>query len=290
MAPSLLNLSLGLLAASQHVFAATTFQCPGPAPPSKPVTAPGVQYKVLLNGLSRPRGIIVDPKGNLLLVEAKDKGLKRVVLNDATGMDVCVDSSDTIIPDTTLNHGIALSHDGKTLFASSKSNVYAYTYDAETGTVGPAKDLINGMDQTDHVTRTLLIPQHNPDLLLVSRGSNDNVDKETAEIESGRSQLRIFKIADLLASTEPVDYTAGEVLGWGLRNSVGVAEDPTNGHIWTVENSLDQMKRNGDDIHQSNPGEELNFHGLPNDTSSSVYGHNYGYPQCVSIADPSTVD
>lgn len=87
------------------------------------------------------------------------------------------------------------------------------------------------MDQTDHVTRTLLIPKHNPDLLLVSRGSNDNVDEGTADIESGRSQLRIFKIADLMAETEAVDYTAGEVLGWGLRNSVGVAEDPSNGHI-----------------------------------------------------------
>lgn len=102
MAPSLVAISLGLLAASQHVLAASTFQCPGPAPPSKPVTAPGVQYKVLLNGLSRPRGVIVDPKGNLLVVEAKNSGLKRVVLNDASGMDVCVDSSDVIIPDTTV--------------------------------------------------------------------------------------------------------------------------------------------------------------------------------------------
>lgn len=49
------------------------------------------------------------------------------------------------------------------------------------------------------------------------------------------------------------------------------------------------MKRSGDDIHNSNPGEEMNFHGLPNDTSSDQYGRNYGYPGCVAIYDPSNV-
>ena len=101
-----------------------------------------------------------------------------------------------------LNHGIALSGDGKTLFVSSAESVYAYPYDAETGSVGDAKHLINGMKQTDHVSRTLLVPRHNSDLLLVSRGSNDNIDKETADIKSGRSQLRTFKIADLVKELE----------------------------------------------------------------------------------------
>ncbi len=175
------------------------------------------------------------------------------------------------------------------------------------------------MKQSDHVSRTLLVPRHNPELLLVSRGSNANIDKETADINSGRSQLRTFKIADLVKDgAQPVEYTAGAVLGWGLRNSVGVADDPTNGYIvsffllkrhkikrkkkgktstmntdicgkWTVENSLDNMKRKGDDIHNSNPGEELNFHGRPNDTASAQYGRNYGYPGCVAIYDPSNV-
>lgn len=58
---------------------------------------------------------------------------------------------------------------------------------------------------------------------------------------------------------------------------------------WSVENSLDNMQRKGDDIHNTNPGEELNFHGRPNDTDSDSYGHNYGYPSCVSIYDASVV-
>ncbi len=87
------------------------------------------------------------------------------------------------------------------------------------------------MKQGGHSTRTLLVPQHNSDLLLVSRGSDGNVDEPTVDIKSGRSQLRTFVIADLMDASDPVEYTSGEVLGWGLRNSVGIADDPTTGNI-----------------------------------------------------------
>jgi glucose/arabinose dehydrogenase len=49
------------------------------------------------------------------------------------------------------------------------------------------------------------------------------------------------------------------------------------------------MKRFGQDIHNDNPGEELNFHGRPSDTGSQVYGKNYGYPSCVAIWKPEVV-
>lgn len=100
MARSLLALSLALLASSQ--VSATTPQCPGPSPPSHPVTADGVNYKILANGLSRPRGVILDSEGNLLVVEAAKKGISRIVLNDADGLDICVDSSSQIVSDATV--------------------------------------------------------------------------------------------------------------------------------------------------------------------------------------------
>jgi glucose/arabinose dehydrogenase len=58
---------------------------------------------------------------------------------------------------------------------------------------------------------------------------------------------------------------------------------------WSVENSVDNLYRGDVDIHNSNPGEELNFHGLPNDTSSAQYGANYGYPGCFAIYDTSLI-
>ncbi|KAG6111242.1 hypothetical protein E4U31_004752 [Claviceps sp. LM219 group G6] len=264
--------------------------CEGLKPKSNPQVAPGLQFKVLANNLQRPRGIVFDPEGNLLVVEGAGKGIRRIVLDDGEGLDTCVVSSKQLVAESSLNHGIQLSADGKTLFASSVNDVYAYDYDAYKGTVGAAKRIITGMKQTDHVSRTLLIPQHNPNLLLVSRGSNANIDTGTAEVGSARSQIRIFDIEKLLKSSSAVQYSDGRVLGWGLRNSVGVAEDPTTGYIWSVENSIDEMKRKGVDVHNSNPGEELNFHGLPNDTTSKVYGKSYGYPACVAIFNAAEIE
>ncbi|TQV98752.1 hypothetical protein V2A60_007545 [Cordyceps javanica] len=261
--------------------------CPGPAPKASPLAAKGVSWKVLTNQVSHPRQIVQDALGNLLVTEGK--GVRRLELDKAEGLDLCIKNTTQLITDPTLNHGLALTADGKTLFASSSTDVYAYTYDAATGTAGPARSVISGMKQTGHVSRTLYVPPENPDLLLVLRGSNDNVDKDTARIESGRSQLRVFQIDDLLGSKQAVDYTEGDVMGWGLRNSVGVGQDPTTGHIWTVENSIDNMHRFGDDIHNSNPGEELNFHGRPNDTEGYHYGRNFGYPGCLSVFDPTNV-
>jgi hypothetical protein len=41
-----------------------------------------------------------------------------------------------------------------------------------------------------------------------------------------------------------------------LRNDVGLAEDKA-GNIWSVENSGDNIQRNGVDVHNDNPGEPM---------------------------------
>lgn len=123
----------------------------------------------------------------------------------------------------------------------------------------------------------------------MSRGSDGNVYAGAADVRSGRSQIRVFDLDALLAGGAPAAYTSGAVLGWGLRNSVGVAEDPATGNIWSVGNSIDNMRRRGRDIHNTNPGEELNFHGRPDDVASGVLGANFGYPGCVAIFDSAGV-
>jgi glucose/arabinose dehydrogenase len=81
-----------------------------------------------------------------------------------------------------------------------------------------------------HQSRTLLIPKNFPNWLAVSRGSNDNVDAQTAQVGSGRSQIRAWDVTKLTGSA--VDYSStGTVVGWGLRNSVGVGENPIDGGI-----------------------------------------------------------
>lgn len=137
------------------------------------------------------------------------------------------------------------------------------------------------MNTDDHTTRTLLLSQNAPDTLLVSRGSTSNVDLEAADITTGHSQIKAFNLSNITANGYNYD-TEGLRLGWGLRNSVGVAEHPETGGLYSVENSVDQIMRYGKEIHEDNPGEEMNFHGYLNGTRYASQGSNYGYPFCFA--------
>ena len=112
------------------------------------------------------------------------------------------------------------------------------------------------MDADGHTTRTLLLPEKTKGTLLVSRGSSSNVDFEAVRMSSGHCQLKAFGIDDVGDTAHDFNED-GVLLGWGLRNSVGVAEHPDTGGIYSVENSVDEIMREGQDVHEDNPGEEM---------------------------------
>jgi glucose/arabinose dehydrogenase len=144
------------------------------------------------------------------------------------------------------------------------------------------------MGGDDHQTRTLLMSLKNTNMLMISRGSDDNIDDEASDITNGHSMIKAFDLSKV--GRTPYDFSSqGTVIGWGLRNSVGIAEHPTTGGLFSVENSLDNIQRNGVDFHTDDPGEELNFHGYINGTTAGVQGKNYGYPNCVSVWSPDSV-
>ena len=146
--------------------------------------------------------------------------------------------------------------------------------------------IIDGMEGSDHVTRTLLYPRRVNDTLVVSRGSTENFDIGATTMSTGISQVRAFALNGSMQG--PYNYgTSGKVLGWGLRNDVGIAEHPLDGGIWAVENSIDQLDRNGVDIHENNPGEEMNWLGYLNGTQESTQGTDFGYPYCYAAWNPS---
>lgn len=138
------------------------------------------------------------------------------------------------------------------------------------------------MTNSGHTSRTLLLSEKHPGVLVVSRGSASNDDTEAEDRSTGHSQLRAFNVSALGEKSKPYDYLDGDLLGWGLRNSVGVAEHPETGGVYSVENSVDNLSREGRDIHADNPAEELNFHGFLNG-SREDQGGNYGYPLCYAI-------
>ena len=59
-----------------------------------------------------------------------------------------------------------------------------------------------------------------PNLLAVSRGSNDNLDYAAAEISTGRATVRVFDWT--AAPSGGWDYLQGRNLAYGARNEVSV--------------------------------------------------------------------
>lgn len=51
---------------------------------------------------------------------------------------------------------------------------------------------------------------------------------------------------------------------------------------------MDDIKRQGVDVHMDNPAEEMNYHGVLNATNP-LQGANYGYPSCVAAWNASTL-
>ncbi|KAK3632854.1 hypothetical protein LTR22_020405 [Elasticomyces elasticus] len=276
-----------LAAASAQSSAAASCSPTLSASYAAPSVAEGYIARLVANNLTKPRGIKFDSQGALLVVEQLS-GITALTLVDAGQDCLSVGSRKTVINDTTLNHGIEFSADGATLYASSPEAVYSWDYSPQdqTNTSEP-RILVANMTTSDHTTRTLLLPQHAPGLLVVTRGSTSNLDIEAADLSTGHSQVKAFNFTN---QTGPYNFNAdGLLLGWGLRNDVGIAEEPISGGIYTVENSVDEMVREGQDIHENNPGEELNFLGYLNGTASLNQGRNFGYPECYSAWNASAI-
>ncbi|KAG0634320.1 hypothetical protein HOY80DRAFT_928906 [Tuber brumale] len=250
----------------------------------------GYTYQVLTNQLNRPRNLVFDTNGNIL-VSGDPNGI--YILRTREGGRGCVIyDGKTLLENSSglkLNHGLALSKDGRTLFASSPDVVYSWKYDPAAPSIDNSsrRKIVTGMDSGGHITRTLLTSNLYSDVLLVSRGSDGNLDMEAKDISKGKCMIKAFS----LSKTKEQDFTTqGNLLGWGLRNSVGVGED-SHGGIWAVENSADDLVREGIDIHQNNPAEELNFLGNLSETafSEDYDAPNYGYPYCFAAWYPKDI-
>jgi hypothetical protein len=79
--------------------------------------AHGWKATKVAGGLTQPRGLVFDTANHLLVVQ---NGLGVTV--HEIGPDGCFASSKTLITQRNLNHGIVLSKDGSTLFASSATS------------------------------------------------------------------------------------------------------------------------------------------------------------------------
>ncbi|KAF2663046.1 iron reductase domain protein [Lophiostoma macrostomum CBS 122681] len=266
----------------QKAVGAIPASCSGAGSPAfQSVLASGWKATKVLGGLTNPRSIQFDTAGNMLLVQA-GKG----ITYHAIGSDGCITSTKTLVSLNSLNHGIALSVDGKTLYATSMTTGYSWPYDATAGTVGTRSTIITGMvNGGSHLTRTLAIHPKQSNLLVVSHGSNANIDSGASDSKTGRAIIKVFDLSAIPSGGYAYAST-GWLAGYGQRNEVGITFD-NNNMLWGVENSGDDFKRtvNGQatDVHQNNPGEKLHYMGDVTKPNNDWYG----YPTCFTVWQPS---
>ncbi|CAA7263001.1 unnamed protein product [Cyclocybe aegerita] len=256
----------------------TAALCPSAPAPSFPlVAAPGWTAGTVLGGLVAPRGIKLDTLGNLLILQ-RGVGVTAHTLT----LDGCVSSSKTVIADTTLNHAIELNLLGTKLFASSPTTVFSWDYNPITQAATNKQTLIIGTNEVNNITRTLLVPRLPLNRLVVSVGPNANIDLDSFEPDDGHAQVRVFDLGAI--GPNGVQYTSGQVLGFGLRNDVGLAEDRA-GIVHSVENSIDDAFRMVDgqrqNIRENNPADKIYNLGSPS-LPSNLFG---GYPFCFNVWD-----
>ncbi|TFK24069.1 hypothetical protein FA15DRAFT_436220 [Coprinopsis marcescibilis] len=266
--------------------ATTTPLCPG-APNSiySLHAATGWKASAVLSRLSSPRGLAVDSKGNLLVLQ-REIGITGHQV-DARG---CVTSSKVVIEDKTLNHAVDVV--GNKLYSTSKDDLWVWDYNPDTMTATNRKTLVTELSLPDHelhITRTIHVSRKYPDFISVSVGSDGNLDIPSFDRYSGRSQIRVFDIRELPPNGAPFNSPYGKIFGHGLRNDVGIAEDKS-GAIWSIDNSLDDAHRmiNGTltDIHEDNPADAVFLLGNPTAPNEYFYA---GYPYCFAVWEPSAI-
>jgi glucose/arabinose dehydrogenase len=158
------------------------------------------------------------------------------------------------------------------LYAGSPQGVKRWRY-AALDALGPGQDVVVGQPSTGtHKLHTVHIFDG---WLYVHSGSEGNAfHPALPEYDLDRSVLKRFRLSDY--DGRPFQWADGEVYFAGLRNMVGFAQNPADGQLYGVVNGLDGLVYQGEDVHLTNPGEDL---------VRLEQGQAHGYPYCFTAQD-----
>ena len=200
---------------------------------------PGFKIAVFAQNLEGVRYLALGP-GNVVYATQPGSGLV-VKLLDANH-DGVVDSAITVVSGLRGPFGLAFRHD--TMYVAEVRDVKRY----DPGRSDPVT-IISDIPSGGHSTRTIVF---GPDgKLYLAVGSSCNVCDERDSLRAAVSRFN-------------ADGTGGHIFARGLRNTVGIAFNPTTGELWGGNNDRDNL---GDDL----PPEHVNI---------LRDGRNYGWPRC----------
>ncbi len=164
------------------------------------------------------------------------------------------------------------------LYAGSPQGVKRWRYAARLDDLGPGQDVVVGQPSTGtHKLHTVHVYDG---WLYVHSGSEGNAfHPALPEYDMDRSVLKRFRLSDY--DGRPFQWADGEVYFAGLRNMVGFTRNPADGQLYGVVNGLDDLVYQGEDVHLTNPGEDL---------VRLDQGMAHGYPYCFTAQDIPAAD
>jgi glucose/arabinose dehydrogenase len=206
----------------------------------------GFKVNIFAEGLNGVRSLVLGP-GNV--VYAAQTGGGRIVSLPDANADGVADSIHTVVGSLSSPFGLAFR--GDTMYVSQSDRVMRFAPGSTTPVV-----IIDSLPSGGHSTRTILF---GPDgKLYVAVGSSCNMCDETDSLRAAVTQFN-------------PDGSGKHIFATGLRNSVGLAFNPTTHELWANNNDRDNL---GDNL----PPEHLNI---------LKDGKWYGWPQCYLPGKPN---
>jgi len=208
-------------------------------------TAVGFSINLYAEGLAGVRYLALGPSGAVYAALSDDGRIVR--LQDANGDGVAETTVNVL---SGLNYPFGIAFRGDTMYFAELTAVKRL----DPGSATPVT-LVPNLPSGGHATRTLVI---GPDkMMYVAVGSSCNVCDDAPP----RAAVTRYN----LNGTNPHTFATG------LRNSVGLAFNPTTGELWANNNDRDNL---GDDL----PPERVNI---------LKDGKWYGWPRCYLPGRPN---
>jgi len=208
----------------------------------------GFTVSVFADNVGGVRSLALGP-GDVVYAAQPGKGLI-VRLPDANH-DGVADAAITVASGLNLPFGLAFRRD--TMYVGEVNGVKRF----DPGVAAP-RQLVSGIPGGGHSTRTVVIGPPPDNHLYLAIGSSCNVCEES---DPRRAAVVRYNL----------DGSGEHLFATGLRNSVGLAFNPTTGELWANNNDRDNL---GDDL----PPEHLNI---------LKDGKFYGWPQCYLPGKPN---
>jgi glucose/arabinose dehydrogenase len=192
-------------------------------------------------GFEKPRYMVQDSAGHILLSDSSDNGTVYVLEKG--------DASKSRKLLTGLYRPFGMGFFGGYLYVAEPASIKRYKYDAKAATAGPGEEVVSlrGYDK-GHWTRCVIFDQK-AKKMYITCGSGSNVD--AGEPRERASIMRF----------DP-DGTGKEFIAEGTRNPVSIHLHPTTNELWTTVQERDLL---GDDL-------------VPDYFTSIKSGGFYGWP------------